>query len=64
VPTVHLVNALYQQRPEPPRTELVAMAQPAAQAAQTSEPSTDKSFVGGIAALGYKDLSVDQLISL
>jgi beta-lactamase regulating signal transducer with metallopeptidase domain len=82
--SVRLVNALYQQRPEPtasqvdqqvdqqveqrviqtPKAKLVAMAQPAAQAEQTAEPSSDKSFVGGIAALGYKDLSVDQLISL
>jgi beta-lactamase regulating signal transducer with metallopeptidase domain len=74
---VHLANALYQQRSEPPaasqreqqviqrlKAHLVAMAQPAAQVEQTSEPSSDKSFVGGIAALGYKDLSVDQLISL
>jgi beta-lactamase regulating signal transducer with metallopeptidase domain len=65
--SVHVVRALYQQSSEPPRTELAALAQPAAQPAQpaqTSEPSSDKSFVGGIAALGYKDLSVDQLISL
>jgi beta-lactamase regulating signal transducer with metallopeptidase domain len=72
-PSVHLVNALYQQPSQPPpsrrliqtpRTELVAMAQPAAQVEQTGEPSSDKSFVGGMDALGYKDLSVDQLISL
>jgi beta-lactamase regulating signal transducer with metallopeptidase domain len=56
-PSVHVVRALY-------RTELAALAQPAAQVAQTSEPASDKSFVGGISALGYKDLSVDQLISL
>lgn len=56
-PSVHVVDALY-------RTELVALAQPTAQVAQTSEPSSEQSFVGGIAALGYKDLSVDQLISL
>jgi beta-lactamase regulating signal transducer with metallopeptidase domain len=74
--SMHLVNALYQQRSEPPTSQLghpvvqtpkatlVAMAQPAAQVEQTPEPSEDKSFVGGIAALGYKDLSVDQLISL
>jgi beta-lactamase regulating signal transducer with metallopeptidase domain len=61
--TVHLVNALY-QRSTPPKTTLVAMAQPAEQAEQTAEPSSDNSFVGGIAALGYKDLTVDQLISL
>jgi beta-lactamase regulating signal transducer with metallopeptidase domain len=67
--SVHLVSALYQQAPEvskPPRvelrqlrTKLVAMAQ----AAEEQEPE-DKSFVGGIAALGYKDLTIDQLISL
>jgi len=78
--SVHLVNALYQQHSEPrqspaaqrviqtPKATLVAMAEPAAQAEQTPEPSSDtnqdKSFVGGIAALGYKDLTVDQLISL
>jgi beta-lactamase regulating signal transducer with metallopeptidase domain len=67
--SVHLVNALYQQRSElpviqTPKAQLVAMAHPAAQAAQTPESSSDKSFAGGIAALGYKDLSVDQLISL
>jgi bla regulator protein blaR1 len=73
--SVHLVNALYEQRSEPaasevervvqaPKAALVAMAEPAAQDEQTPEPSSDKSFVGGIAALGYKDLSVDQLISL
>jgi hypothetical protein len=76
---VHLVNALYQQRSEPPASQvdqrvirtpkatLVALAKPAGQAEQTqqtAEPSSDKSFVGGITALGYKDLSVDQLISL
>jgi beta-lactamase regulating signal transducer with metallopeptidase domain len=80
VPSVHLVNALYQGPSEQPanqidqhveqraartpKTALLAMAQPAAQVEQTPEPSSDKSFVGGIAALGYKDLSVDQLISL
>jgi beta-lactamase regulating signal transducer with metallopeptidase domain len=74
--SVHLVNALYQQRSEAPairieervsqtsKATLVAMAQPAEQLEQTAEPSSDQSFVGGIAALGYKDLSVDQLISL
>ena len=63
-PDVHLVNALYQPSVQPPRVELAAMAQPAGQVQQTSEPSSDQSFVGGIASLGYKDLSVDQLISL
>src|ERR1700693_4150067 len=75
-PSIHVVNALYQQRSEPPASQveqrviqsakatLVAMAQPAAQVEQPTEPSSDKSFVGGIAAFGYKDLSVDQLISL
>lgn len=78
--SVRLVNALYQQRLDPPASQvdqpvgqrvipalkatLVAMAQPAAQVEQATEPSSDKSFMGGIAALGYKDLSVDQLISL
>jgi beta-lactamase regulating signal transducer with metallopeptidase domain len=72
---VHLVNALY-QRSEPqqslaaqrviqtPNATLVAVAEPAAQDEQTQEPSSDHSFLGGIAALGYKDLTVDQLISL
>jgi beta-lactamase regulating signal transducer with metallopeptidase domain len=63
-PGVHLVNALYRQNAQPQKTQLVALAQPAAQAEQTAEPSSDKSFAGGIATLGYKDLSVDQLISL
>ena len=37
----------------------------AAQTAQESrEPAADNSFVGGMAALGYKDLTVDQLITL
>ncbi len=74
--SVRLVNAVYQQGSEPrqspagqrviqtPKATLVALAEPAAQAEQTTEQSSDKSFVGGIAALGYKDLSVDQLISL
>jgi beta-lactamase regulating signal transducer with metallopeptidase domain len=63
-PSVHLANALYRQNSQPPQTELAALAQPAAQAEQAAQPSSDQSFVGGIAALGYKDLSVDQLISL
>jgi hypothetical protein len=69
-PSVHVVNALYQESSQPPRvtqtprTQLAALAQPAAQVEQTGEPSSEQSFVGGIAALGYKDLSVDQLISL
>lgn len=73
---VHLLNALYQERSAPlashieqrairaAKATLVALAQPAGQVEQTSEPSSDKSFAGGIASLGYKDLSVDQLISL
>ncbi len=78
-PAVRLVNALYQQRSEETaspveqrmigtaKATLVALAKPAEQdeqAEQTTEPPSDKSFVGGITALGYKDLSVDQLISL
>jgi beta-lactamase regulating signal transducer with metallopeptidase domain len=78
--SVHLVNALYQLRSEPqhslaeqrviqtPKATLAALAEPAAQAEQTPEPSSDttrdQSFVGGISALGYRDLTVDQLISL
>ncbi len=74
--SVYVVNALYQQRSGPPASQveqrmiqiskatLVAMRPPAAQAERTPEVSSDNSFMGGIAALGYKDLSVDQLISL
>ncbi len=74
-PSVHVQNVLYREssesekrqssaRPDP-RVRLIAMTQAAEQNEQaTPGAPEEQSFAGAIAALGYKDLSVDQLISL
>ena len=76
--SVHLVSALYQENREPLpvqhrqlRTKLVALAGSTEENEQEAQapsatPSTtgEKTFLGGLTELGYKDLTVDQLIAL